>query len=64
MFYARTGEHVDVNNLNLVDAQADLVRAIANTGKPTVVVFSSGKPITEPWIANSTAALVQQFYPS
>ncbi|KAJ6191392.1 hypothetical protein N7519_001413 [Penicillium mononematosum] len=60
----RTGEHVDVNSLNLVGAQADLVRAISDTGKPTVVVFSSGKPITEPWIANSTAALVQQFYPS
>lgn len=60
----RSGEHVDVNSLNLVGAQADLVRAISDTGKPTVVVFSSGKPITEPWIANSTAALVQQFYPS
>lgn len=60
----RTGEHVDVNSLNLVGAQADLVRAISSTGVPTVVVFSSGKPITEPWIANSTAALVQQFYPS
>lgn len=47
---------MDFNSLNLVGAQADLVRI--------VVVFSSGKPITEPWIANSTAALVQQFYPS
>ncbi|CRG88670.1 hypothetical protein PISL3812_05704 [Talaromyces islandicus] len=63
-YNATTGEHVDVNSLNLVGAQADLVRAIADTGVPTVVVFSSGKPITEPWIANSTAALVQQFYPS
>lgn len=31
---------------------------------PTIVVLSSGKPITDTWIANSTAALVQQFYPS
>lgn len=62
--YLRTGEHVDVNNLNLVGAQSALVKAIAETGIPTVVVFSSGKPITESWIANSTAALVQQFYPS
>ncbi|KAL1989507.1 hypothetical protein VTN49DRAFT_6704 [Thermomyces lanuginosus] len=61
---ATTGEHVDVNDLRLVGAQAPLVKAIADTGVPTVVVFSSGKPITEPWIANSTAALVQQFYPS
>jgi beta-glucosidase len=47
-----------------VGAQAPLVRAIANTNTPAVVVFSSGKPISEPWISNSTAALVQQFYPS
>ncbi|KAK6526350.1 hypothetical protein TWF694_004949 [Orbilia ellipsospora] len=61
---ATTGEHVDVSNLNLVGAQAKLVKAIADTKKPTVVVFSSGKPITEDWIANYTSALVQQFYPS
>jgi len=27
-------------------------------------VYSSGKPITEPWISTSASALVQQFYPS
>lgn len=41
-----------------------LVKAIIDTGKPTVVVFSSGKPLTEDWISNTTASLVQQFYPS
>jgi len=61
---ATTGEHVDVHSLNLVGAQADLVRAVIDTGKPTVVVFSSGKPITEPWISKEASALVQQFYPS
>lgn len=60
----RTGEHVDENNLNLVGAQGPLIRAIAATGVPTVVVFSSGKPITDMWIPSNTAAFVQQFYPS
>lgn len=41
-----------------------LVSAIINTGKPTIVVFSSGKPITEAWISTNASALVQQFYPS
>ena len=41
-----------------------LVKAIIATGKPTIVVFSSGKPVSEPWISNSSAALLQQFYPS
>lgn len=59
-----TGEHVDVNDLRLVGAQAPLIKAITNTGIPTIAVLSSGKPITETWLSNNTAALVQQFYPS
>ncbi|RMZ12050.1 hypothetical protein D0864_00818 [Hortaea werneckii] len=61
---ATTGEHVDVNDLSLVGAMRPLLRTIIATGKPTVVVFQSGKPITEPWLSNTTASLVQQFYPS
>ncbi|KAF5021073.1 hypothetical protein F66182_6906 [Fusarium sp. NRRL 66182] len=61
---ATTGEHIDVHNLNLVGAMGPLVKAIIDTGKPTVVVYSSGKPITEPWISKEAAALVQQFYQS
>ncbi|KAI0847355.1 glycoside hydrolase family 3 protein [Daldinia vernicosa] len=61
---ATTGEHVDVHSLNLVGAMPHLVKAIIDTGKPTIVVFSSGKPITEPWISDAASALLQQFYPS
>lgn len=61
---ATTGEHVDVHNLRLVGAMPYLVQAIIATGKPTIVVYSSGKPITEPWISSNASALVQQFYPS
>ncbi|RDI87940.1 hypothetical protein Vi05172_g2122 [Venturia inaequalis] len=61
---ATTGEHVDVSTLNLYGAMPALVKAIVSTGKPTVVIYSSGKPITEPWISHHATALVQQFYPS
>jgi beta-glucosidase len=61
---ATTGEHVDVHDLKLVGAMPRLVKAIIDTGKPTVVVYSSGKPVTEPWISEEAAALVQQFYQS
>ena len=61
---ATTGEHVDVDSLNLVGAMRPLVEAIVNTTTPTVVVLQSGKPLTEDWISNTTASLVQQFYPS
>lgn len=60
---ATTGEHIDVNDLRLVGAQANLVKAIIDTGKPVIVVFQSGKPVTEPWISDQAAAVVQQFYP-
>lgn len=61
---ATTGEHIDISSLSLVGAMPRLVKAAIDTGKPTVVVFSSGKPITEPWISDQAAALVQQFYQS
>jgi beta-glucosidase len=60
----RTGEHVDVDDLSLVGAQGPLIKAIADTGVPTIVVLSSGKPVTDTWISNSTSGLIQQFYPS
>ncbi|KAF4554304.1 putative glycosyl hydrolase family 3 protein [Elsinoe fawcettii] len=60
---ATTGEHVDVHDLNLVGAQRNLALRLAESGKPLVIVFSSGKPITETWISNTTASLVQHFYP-
>ncbi|OZJ02542.1 hypothetical protein BZG36_04510, partial [Bifiguratus adelaidae] len=61
---ATTGEHVDVNDLGLVGAQLDLVKAVQATGTPTVVVYVSGKPISEPWIKDNINAIVQEFYPS
>jgi beta-glucosidase len=53
---ATTGEHNDLSDLALVGAQRTLVQAVVATGKPTVVVFVSGKPVTEPWIATRTFA--------
>ncbi|KZO97094.1 glycoside hydrolase family 3 protein [Calocera viscosa TUFC12733] len=60
---ATTGEHVDLSSLSLVGAQLPLVQAVQAAAKHTVVVFVSGKPVTEPWIAQNADAVVQQFYP-
>lgn len=32
-------------------------------GKKSVVVFVSGKPVSEPWIQEHAGAVLQQFYP-
>ena len=55
---ATTGEHVDLSDLGLVGAQRELVMQVAQTGKPMVVVFVSGKPLAEPWIAASEWCLL------
>ncbi|KAJ7597640.1 glycoside hydrolase superfamily [Mycena floridula] len=60
---ATTGEHVDIHDLGLVGAQLDLVQAVKATGKPTIAVFVSGKPVAEPWIQAHADAVIQQFYP-
>ncbi|THH32786.1 hypothetical protein EUX98_g1411 [Antrodiella citrinella] len=60
---ATTGEHVDLSDLGLVGAQLSLVQAVKATGKPTIVVLVSGKPVAEPWIQEHADAVVQQFYP-
>ncbi|KAJ8469471.1 hypothetical protein ONZ51_g8966 [Trametes cubensis] len=60
---ATTGEHVDLSDLGLVGAQLQLVQAIKDAGKPTIVVLISGKPVAEPWIQEHADAVVQQFYP-
>ncbi|KAI0751981.1 glycoside hydrolase family 3 protein [Irpex lacteus] len=60
---ATTGEHVDVSDLGLVGAQLDLVKAVKEAGKPTIVVLVSGKPVAEPWIQENADAVIQQFYP-
>ncbi|KAI9249415.1 putative beta-glucosidase [Phascolomyces articulosus] len=60
---ATTGEHIDQNDLGLVGAQLDLVKAIQATGKPTVVVYITGKPTAEPWIKDNVNAIVNAFYP-
>ncbi|XP_006457607.1 hypothetical protein AGABI2DRAFT_213076 [Agaricus bisporus var. bisporus H97] len=60
---ATTGEARDQSDLGLVGSQLELVKAIQSTGKPTIVVYITGKPVAEPWIKDNVDAIVHQFYP-
>jgi beta-glucosidase len=55
---ATTGEGRDSSVLELVGAQRKLVEAVVAAGKPTIVVFVSGRPIAEPWIQESESQLL------
>ena len=53
------GEGKDVASLDLTGLQEQLVRAVYETGRPTVVVLINGRPLTTPWIAEHVPAIVE-----
>jgi beta-glucosidase len=54
-------EGYDRANLDLPGRQDDLVRAVAATGTPTVVVVNAGSPVVLPW-AGEVSAIVQGYF--
>jgi len=54
-------EGYDRTDLALPGRQDDLVRAVAATGTPTVVVVNAGSPVELPWAAD-VAAIVQGYF--
>lgn len=53
------GEGRDVASLDLTGRQNELVRAVVETGTPTVVVLVNGRPLSIPWIAENAGAIVE-----
>jgi beta-glucosidase len=57
------GEGHDVASLDLSGVQEDLIRAIAATGTPTIVVLINGRPLSTRWTAEHVPALVEAWEP-
>ena len=57
------GEGHDVASLDLTGVQEDLVRAVFNTGTPTVVVLVNGRPLSTRWTAEHVPAIVEAWRP-
>jgi beta-glucosidase len=57
------GEGFDVASLDLTGVQEDLVRAVVETGTPTVVVLVNGRPLSTRWIAEHVPAIVEAWLP-
>ncbi|WP_422056645.1 beta-glucosidase [Sphingomonas sp.] len=57
-----TTEADDVPNLRLPDHQDALIGAVSNVQPKTVVVLTTGGPVTMPWI-EAVPAVVQAWYP-
>ena len=58
---ATSGEGFDVANLDLTGMQQDLVKAVAATGTPTVVILMNGRPLSTRWIADNIPAIVESW---
>lgn len=56
------GETRDRNTLDLMGVQEDLIEAIAQTGKPMVVVLVDGRPVTMTQWMDKADAIVMMFY--
>jgi beta-glucosidase-like glycosyl hydrolase len=57
------GEGYDVASLDLTGEQEDLVEAVVQAGKPTVVVLINGRPLSARWIAEHVPAIVEAWEP-
>jgi len=57
------GEGHDVASLDLTGVQEDLIRAVFETGTPTVVVLINGRPLSTRWTSEHVPALVEAWLP-
>jgi beta-glucosidase len=58
-----SGEAASRSSLALPGSQEDLVKAVAATGKPVVVVLLNGRPLAIPWIAEHIPAVLDAWFP-
>ena len=53
----------DRTTIELPSVQTDLLKALAGTGKPVILVNCSGSPMAMPWEAKHLPAILQAWYP-
>lgn len=57
------GENRDRMDITLWGKQNDLVKAIQETGTPTIVVLVNGRPLSTVWIAENVPAIIEAWEP-
>ena len=63
VYNATDGEGNDVASLDLSGVQEDLIKEVAATGTPTVVVLINGRPLSTRWTSDYVPALVEAWLP-
>ncbi|WP_334077502.1 glycoside hydrolase family 3 N-terminal domain-containing protein [Paenibacillus sanfengchensis] len=57
------GEGIDRLSLRLSGVQLELIQEVHKLGKPLIVVYINGRPVTEPWIDEHADAILEAWYP-
>lgn len=57
----QNGEGKDRANIDLSGAQLKLLQELKSLGKPLIVVLVNGKPLSVPWTAENSDALIETF---
>lgn len=58
-----TGEASSRTNLDIPQAQKDLIAALLKTGKPVVLVLFTGRPLTIKWESENVPAILNVWFP-
>lgn len=57
------GEDTDRSDLDLVGLQNELIRKVAASGKPTILILVNGRPLGVEWAAQHLPAIVETWAP-
>jgi len=58
-----SGEASSRSDINIPESQRDLLKALAKTGKPLVIVLFNGRPLTLPWEDKNASAILDAWAP-
>lgn len=58
-----SGESSSRSDINIPETQRDLLKALAKTGKPLVIVLFNGRPLTLPWEDAHASAILDVWAP-
>lgn len=58
-----SGEGRDRNELGLPGVQEELVKAVYETGTPTIVILVNGRPLTIPWVVEHIPSILEAWFP-
>lgn len=58
-----SGESTSRTDLNIPDAQKDLLKKLVKTGKPVVLVLFAGRPLTLVWEEENVPAILDVWFP-